>query len=110
MDINSVIKRNNPVWNAQTKQRNITLAAAGSPSFVTDGVYPATYIMITNGGAATIEIKNMQTGAPAHGIKLSPGATFEIAVDVVANSLTEGIIVESLGAGGEIIIVTYFGN
>lgn len=117
MEINSVVKRNNPVWNKETTQANYTLPALPSMSVVT-GTIPATYIMITNTSTLTVDITNMATPA-ARGIPLAPGATFETAIALPPPGAAPpfyAITVASLvpaapgPSGGEVITVTYFNN
>jgi len=116
MEINSVVKRNNPVWNKETTQANFTLpnpaAAPPAPTFSTlTGSNAATYIMITNTSAAIVDIFNASVSG-ARGIPLAGGATFETAVDLgpPGSGTLYAITAKSNGAGGEVITVTYFNN
>lgn len=112
MDINSAVKRNNPVWNKETTQANFTLPAGPGFSFVTDGTNSASYIMITNTSTAVVDIINLSVSG-ARGIPLAPGATFECAVDITpppTAGTMYGIGVKTNAGGGEVITVTYFLN
>jgi hypothetical protein len=115
MEINSVVKRNNPVWNKETTQANFTLPALGAGGLaIVTGTSPATYIMITNTSGTFVDVLNMSVGG-ARGIPLAPGATFETAVDLAPPDTSGGtvyaIAVKTLAAaGGEVITVTYFTN
>ena len=116
MEINSVVKRNNPVWNKQTTQVNFTIPTQllGGMSIVT-GENPATYIMITNTSAAFVDVVNTSVSG-TRGIVLAPGATFETAIDLGPPETFAGAVVYGIGvstlvpAGGEVITVTYFIN
>lgn len=115
MEINSVVKRNNPVWNKETTQAAFTIPtqAAGGMSIVT-GDSAATYIMITNTASTFVDVVNLSVSG-ARGIVLAPGATFETAVDLgpldSSGGSLYGIGVSTLAAaGGEVITVTYFVN
>lgn len=106
MDINSAVKRNNPVWNANTQQEVLTLPAAPGMTNVMSVNSVATYVMITNGSGATIDIHQVSGGSTgSQGIRLAPGATFEMAVDLSPGG-TDGMFLA--GAGGETITVTTF--
>lgn len=116
MEINSVIKRNNPVWNKETTQVNITIPpiAMGGLALVT-GDNAATYIMITNTASTFVDIINMSVSGATRGIPLAPGATFETAIDLGPPNMTGGTVyaigVKTLALlGGEVLTVTYFTN
>ena len=105
MDINSAVKRNNPVWNKNTVQETMTIAGAGFIDLDPKG----TYVMITNPAGANITLFDTRSvlgaSAPTTGITLVAGATFECAIDLAPGTNAN---IRVVGTPTQTFTVTYF--
>lgn len=105
MDINSAVKRNNPVWNANTVQETMTIPGG---SFI-DLDPKGTYVMITNPAGASITLFDarsvLSSSPPTTGITLVAGATFECAIDLAPGTNAN---IRVVGTPAQTFTVTYF--
>jgi hypothetical protein len=105
MDINSAVKRNNPVWNKNTVQETMTIP---NPSGFIDLDPKGTYVMITNPAGANITLFNVgdvTSGLATTGINLVAGSTFECAIDLTPNGSAN---IRVVGTPTQTFTVTYF--
>lgn len=116
MDINSAVKRNNPVWDKKTRQHSFTIPNPGGGAthsliMITDENASGSYMMVANQSTATVQIVNTSVGASTVGIPLSPGAVFETAYDLGPPNMSGGTVyaISIYGLIGSVINVTYFG-
>jgi hypothetical protein len=88
MDINTRVIRNNPVWDADTVLKSISLTNAGSPATAVQPIdIEGKYCIISNTGAVSLYVGNDSDGTPAGspigvggpGVVVEPNATLEIA-------------------------------
>lgn len=124
LNFNDSVRRNNPVWNANTHAFQVTIGATvtidlSSPAAVAAGgvgeankLRPG-YMMICNQGTNNLTIQNKEsiTASPNHGITLMPGATFEFAVGAMTNPLTAAADINSIlvkGVATDVFSVLYF--
>ena len=117
MELNSAVKRNNPVWDKSTVTFTLAIPGAGPPAIAslelantgTAGLdIRGTYVIICNRASNNMQIMDTSSvgaGVASSGILLPPGATFECAINL-SPSTTEGITV--LGTSGDAVTVTYF--
>ena len=120
---NDSLRLNNPMWSASTKAVQITIGATATidlsdPDAVANGgmggaanTLRSGYVMICNQGAANLTIQNKNdVGTFAnHGITLTGGAPFEVAVGELSLPLgtaSNSILVK--GAAGDVFTVIYF--
>ena len=106
MDINSAVKRNNPVWDANTVQVTMTIPVGTWIDLDPRG----TYVMITNPAGANLTLfdtRSVLSGAlaPTTGIILSAGATFECAINLSPGTTAN---IRVVGAAAQEFTVTYF--
>ena len=104
MDINSAVKRNNPVWNSDTVQETMTIPGT---SFI-DLNPRGTYVMITNPAGASITLFSVgavTSGLATTGINLMAGATFECAIDLAPGTNAN---IRVVGTPAQTFTVTYF--
>lgn len=105
MDINSAVKRNNPVWNSDTVQETMAVGGGGFVDLDPKG----TYVMITNPGGANLSIFDTRSvlgsAPPTTGIILAGGATFECAIDLSPGTTAN---IRVVGAAAQTFTVTYF--
>ena len=106
MDINSAVKRNNPVWNANTVQETMTIP---NPAGFIDLDPKGTYVMITNPAGASITLFDARSvlggSPPTTGITLVAGATFECAIDLAPGAPAN---IRVVGTPTHTCTVTYF--
>lgn len=114
MDLNSRVKRNNPIWDKNTRQKKFTIPNPGAGThnlvMITDENASGTYMMIANHSSATVQITNTAVGEVDQGIPLAPGAVFETAFDFGPPDMTGGTVygIAVFGLIGSVINVTYF--
>ena len=117
MDLNSKVKRNNPVWNKHTRQHKFTIPNPGGGAthsivLLTDENASGTYMMVANQSSNTLQIINSAVGESDQGIPLAPGAVFETAFDFGPPNLTGGgavvYAIQVYGLIGSEINVTFF--
>ena len=115
MDLNSRVKRNNPIWDKNTRQKKFTIPAPGGGGthnlvMITDENASGTYMMIANHGSATVQIINTAVGEADQGIPLGVGSVFETAFDFGPPDMTGGTVyaIAVFGLVGSVINVTYF--
>lgn len=113
MDINSAVKRNNPVWGKNTTMVTLTIPALPAVLQLNQTGTPAhdmrgSYMIICNNGASNMQVIDRRSAVASlatTGILLAPGATFECAINF-GPSAAEGIVV--MGTATENLTVTYF--
>ena len=111
MELNSAVKRNNPVWDKNTTMITLTLGAGpmqlNNTADAADSMR-GTYMIICNNGSNNMQVldfASVAAGLATTGILLAPGATFECAINW-GPSETEGITI--MGTATDTLTVTYF--